>query len=715
MKVLSFLFCLTAITTFSQLTPEEEIQLAEYKSIVNSNVHDSIRVNALINWDNLVYWMDQQQDSILLEQIITISRENLKKKLNLKEKLFFAKELADGLNYLGTSITENGGYFEESVPLYEEAISIYKQAKIDDGLDGCYINLGVTTYDLGDIQQAIIYYNKGLKLTDKTGNLRYRANGFMSLGIVYLDIKEYEKSIEYLYKALAIDKETEAIGNMEVTYLNLGNAYLISEQLDSALICYKLAYKKRDERQDLHTLGTTMNNLGEIYLTMGEMDSSIYYYTEGMKIRTELDDQRDLIYSYGGICSWYTENGHPKKGIPWGEKGLNLAKSFNNHVHMVAAAGPLYLAYQGAGDFEKGLEVYILRQNSLDSIQSESNQKELISQEVQYAYEKNKLADSLAFEKQKAIDNLAHEKDMAQEAKERYVLYGGLAFVLILGGLAFLGYQRKKKANHIISKQKEQAEHQKELIEEAHKEITDSIAYAKRIQSAILPPDKLVQELLPESFVLYKPKDVVAGDFYWLEKVENNILFAAADCTGHGVPGAMVSVICNGALNRSVREFGLTDPAKILDKAREIVIQEFEKSEEEVKDGMDIALCSINDMTLTYAGANNPLWIVRNNEIIETKADKQPIGKFSAAKAFTSHSIELQKGDTIYIFSDGYVDQFGGDKGKKLKAKALRELLLSIQDSTLKEQESILDQSFESWRGDLEQIDDVCVIGVRLH
>jgi len=251
-------------------------------------------------------------------------------------------------------------------------------------------------------------------------------------------------------------------------------------------------------------------------------------------------------------------------------------------------------------------------------------------------------------------------------------------------------------------------------LEEKNQEIMDSIVYAKRIQSAILPPAKLVKEYLQESFILYKPKDVVAGDFYWMEHKDGKVLFAAADCTGHGVPGAMVSVVCNNALNRSVREHGLTDPGEILNKTREIVVAEFEKSEEEVKDGMDIALCSIEGMKLQYAGAYNPLWIIRNGEVIETQGNKQPIGQFDNPEPYKTHSINLEKGDTIYIFSDGYVDQFGGEKEKKFKAKAFRELLLSIQDKAMEEQKKSIDEAFETWKGDLEQIDDVCVIGIRV-
>lgn len=281
-----------------------------------------------------------------------------------------------------------------------------------------------------------------------------------------------------------------------------------------------------------------------------------------------------------------------------------------------------------------------------------------------------------------------------------------LSFWIIIEAQFFFNKYTKAYLNYI--------EIQRNEIEEQKKEIIDSITYAKRIQNAILPPLKVVKEYLQESFILYKPKDIVAGDFYWLEHKEEKVLFAAADCTGHGVPGAMVSVVCNNALNRSVREHGLTDPGKILNKTREIVVQEFEKSDEEIKDGMDIALCSLEGNKLKYAGANNPLWIIRNNEIIETSANKQPIGQFDNPEPYTTHIFELQKGDSVYIFSDGYVDQFGGEQGKKFKTKAFRELLLSIQEKTMEEQRTIIDKAFEAWKGDIQQVDDVCVIGVKI-
>ncbi|PBQ31270.1 hypothetical protein CNR22_05660 [Sphingobacteriaceae bacterium] len=259
---------------------------------------------------------------------------------------------------------------------------------------------------------------------------------------------------------------------------------------------------------------------------------------------------------------------------------------------------------------------------------------------------------------------------------------------------------------------------QKKIVQEKQTEVIDSITYAKRIQDAILPPLHYWAKNLPQSFILYKPKDIVAGDFYWMEKGndENHIFFAAADCTGHGVPGAMVSVVCNNALNRSLLEFNLTETGKILDKTRELVIETFGKSNNEVKDGMDISLCRLNTATLElqWSGANNPLWYIRNSELLEIKPNKQPIGNYTEQTSFTTHSLQLKKGDSLYIFSDGYADQFGGPKGKKFKYKQLEAELIRIHKNNPNDQKQILDKVFEDWKANLEQLDDVCIIGVQV-
>jgi sigma-B regulation protein RsbU (phosphoserine phosphatase) len=263
------------------------------------------------------------------------------------------------------------------------------------------------------------------------------------------------------------------------------------------------------------------------------------------------------------------------------------------------------------------------------------------------------------------------------------------------------------------------------IIEEKNKDIRDSINYALRIQHAILPPEDKIKQVLEDYFILFKPKDIVSGDFYWHAVVnttpqngnpsERIIVMAAVDCTGHGVPGALMSIIGSTILNQTTTVAAVNTPADALG----FLNKEITKTLNSIKDGMDMALCAINfdRMELQYAGANNPLYIVRNKKCIEVKADKQAIGadtENAQIKVFTNHVIKLEKGDSVYLFTDGYSDQFGGPKGKKFKYKKFQELLIESQDYKMDEQKRILNDQFELWKGELEQVDDILVIGIRI-
>jgi len=460
----------------------------------------------------------------------------------------------------------------------------------------------------------------------------------------------------------------------------------------------------------MKNLASHLNNIALVYQENKQFKESLKHNQKSLQIRIEINDKEGVSNSLNNIGKLYENQGLDFKAFDYFKKSLEIALEIGCPYLIQDASENASNLYEKQGKYLKALETYKLHVKMKDSLNNESTQKSSAQQQAKYEYDKQKVLDDAEHDKLLAIEQEEKEKQQILAAATA----SGLGLVVMFLIFVFNRLRVTKKQKLIIEEQKEVVEAAHEELEEKNQEIIDSITYAKRIQSAILPPDKVIKEYLPESFILYKPKDIVAGDFYWMESVAGKVLFAAADCTGHGVPGAMVSVVCNNALNRSVREYGLSDVGAVLDKTREIVVQEFEKSDEDVKDGMDIAICSLEGTKLQYAGAHNPLWIIRNEEVIETKANKQPIGQFDNLEPYTTHSFKLKAGDTIYIFSDGYVDQFGGAKGKKFKAKAFRELLLSIQDKAMENQKIIIDESFESWRGDLEQIDDICIIGVRV-
>ena len=284
--------------------------------------------------------------------------------------------------------------------------------------------------------------------------------------------------------------------------------------------------------------------------------------------------------------------------------------------------------------------------------------------------------------------------------------------------------ERLEQINQLKSKQTETLEREVKLrtqevveksnqLENQNKEIIQSINYAQRLQGAILPSKKLLEAIFRDFDIYYRPKDIVSGDFYWLESTKNYTFFAVADCTGHGVPGALVSVVGHNALNRCINELNLTDPGEILDRLTILVEHTFNNADSVVSDGMDICLCRWDHKNeLVYSGAFNPLYLLRNNEFLDIKADRQPIGKFIKRSPFTSTKIEILKGDHIFLFSDGYLDQFGGERGKKLKSTGFKEHLISALNVKDKSFNDTLDQSFKEWRKHEEQIDDVCILRV---
>ena len=269
-----------------------------------------------------------------------------------------------------------------------------------------------------------------------------------------------------------------------------------------------------------------------------------------------------------------------------------------------------------------------------------------------------------------------------------------------------------------VVRQKEEVERQSRKVVELYKNVTDSIRYAKRLQDSILPPERRIRELLPESFVYYRPKDIVSGDFYWVDRVDGRVAFAAVDCTGHGVPGAFMSLIGHNGLNQAIRERGAGRPSEVLKVLNKLAFEALHKDREQflVRDGMDMALCNYDPSrrVLEYAGANSPLYIVRGTEVLRFSPDKRPIGSFELdGQDFTDHRILLEQGDMVYLFSDGYADQFGGPKGKKFLYKRFRDLLLEISRYPAERQSSMLEEAFRGWRGVHEQVDDILVIGMR--
>jgi serine phosphatase RsbU (regulator of sigma subunit) len=628
------------------------------------------------------------------------------------------KGIAATLNNIG-AIYHNRGDLQLALSTYLKSRELFSEIEDQQRTASLQTNLGQVYADIGDYNNAIKEYNSSLKIFEELDDKNGIASTLNLIGIIYNNWGEYKLGLVYFRNSLKIYKEISDKHQREIgfAYGNIATSYSYLQKNDTALMYYAKEIQIIEKYGNEMDLGNPYFNIGTIYDTGDQLDSALFYFYKSLVIYKKYGDKSGISANLNHIGSVYLEIGNTNLSIKYFNQSLGIAKESGYAAKIMDAASGLYKAYKIKGNSSKALEMHELYVTMHDSIKSDENRKAVLSQEYRYAYEKKAATDSIrAVEAKKITDAqiTAQQAQLENEQLQRYALYGGVFMLLIFGGFIYNRFRVSQQQKQEIEAQKQEVEKQKALVDRKNEEITDSIIYAKRIQGAILPPGRVVKEYLKDSFIIYKPKDVVAGDFYWMKKKDGFILFAAADCTGHGVPGAMVSVVCSNSLNRSVREYGLTEPGLILDIARNIVVREFEKSDKNVQDGMDIALCSIKDNKLQYSGANIPLWIYRKGELMETKANKQPIGKFDNPRPFTTHNFELQEGDTLYLLSDGFVDQFGGERGKKFKVKALKDLLLSIQDMTMDEQKTFIDNVFEKWRGNLEQVDDVCFIGVRV-
>jgi len=717
----------------------------------NERLPDTAPLRALAHYGGEGYVYTKPDSAFYWGQIIY----NFAKEKGVKEFM------AQGLNIQGASSYIQGNY-QLAIEYLSKSLQFWKAVNKKKGRAHSLNNLGASYKQLGNYQEAIKYYTKSLKIREELGDKRVIAASLNNIGILYKDLGTHEKALEYLNNGLDIRESLNDKKGIASSLNNIGTVYKKLSKHDEAMKFYTKSLEIRKNIKDNRGIAGLLNNLGNVYMKRNKLNKAIDYFEQSFAIRKKMNDQRGIAGIHNNLGGTYFKKGNRKKGILYCKKSLELAEKIGSIKIARDASKTLWSEYKEMGSYDEALKMYELYISYRDSIESEKNQKEVIRQEYKYEYEKQKEADSIKAEERRKVKQAKIDTQVAElerEQTQRYALYSGIGLLLIFGGFILNRSRKTQKQKRVIEAQKklvdeqkaaaekqrdyaqeehQKAEEQRELVQEKNTEILDSINYAKRLQNAILPDLATIKQQFPQSFVFFQPKDIVSGDFYWMERVQSEgegesiVFIAAADCTGHGVPGAMVSVVCANALNKAVNEMGKTDPAEILNVTREMVIDTFAKTDSQVKDGMDISLLSVAQSSraesesdphshsvshsVSWSGANNPLWIIRKNaeQVQEIKADKQPIGSYEDQRPFTSHEVQLDRGDTVYLFSDGFADQFGGEKGKKFKSGNFKKLLLQYSNENMEKQQHTLETAFEDWKGNLEQLDDVCVIGVRL-
>lgn len=574
----------------------------------------------------------------------------------------------------------------------------------------------------GNYVAGLDLYHASLKLFEEVNDSLGIANSFNNIAFIHQNMADFDLAEEYYSKSLEIKRALQDTDNMVITMGNLASVKTFMHDTDGAVKLYLEIIGIVNTDPWSWSRANSMSNLGMIYFDRHQYDSAYYYLNNAKTIRVHNNDRRGIFLSSLVLSRYWLARKNTDSARYYLTSAHEIATDIRSNDLLKRSTEGWYRFYKETGNYEMALKFYEQHNAYSDSIFNQETKTATLRKYLSYEYEKQKIADSLDAANKDKITQLVLAENEAQLSRANTFKYAMIIIAVLVAVVAFVIYhryrdsQRKKK---MIEDKKAEVEYQKMLVEQKNTEILDSINYARRLQNAILAPDAVVKKSVPESFILYLPKDIVAGDFYFFETTNDSIFIAAADCTGHGVPGAMMSVVCANALSRAVKEFRITKPGLILDKVNEIVEETFSKSESSIYDGMDISLLCIpanrgEEITCEWAGANNPLVYVSDGLINEVKGDKQPVGRFEGAKPFTSHAITFRRGTFISLFTDGYADQFGGPKGKKFKYARLKELLVEISSENPKDQKLKLQESIESWRGELEQVDDVCVIGIKL-
>ncbi len=742
--LLYFLFLLISFNTLSQTPKIDSLQ-----NLLTKATHDTTRASLLwqIGWE--LKFTDAEKAKKLGEQSLALSLKtgyrrtegwayNLLGALQLivhdnKEARFYLekgleahksvnniKGMASCYNNLANIYTENSLY--DSAIIYQET-ALNLRLKLTDKKPSAdsYVNLG-NIYNLkGEYGKAAENLFKAVKIYDAIGDTYGASICYYNIGRTFYSEKKYQKGIDYAIKSREGRQKIQDKSGIAYTYILEASCKQFLKRFDEASNDLKEAIVIQKEIGDQYGLQYSYSQLGLLFFNIKQYDLALEYQLLGKEISIETNNSQGIIASNSCIGEIYRAKRNYPKAIEYELEALKLADKLNALEVRKDALMMLSLIYSEMKNFERAFEYQSKFIALKDSMQSEATTKQL--QELQTQYDSEK--------KQKEIELLTKNQEIQNERITRqrivnYAVIAGLLLVMLLTFLTYKRYREKQKANELLGQQKieilnknQDLQSKNNLIEYQKKEITDSIEYAKTIQQAMLPNDSEIHEIFPQSFVLFKPKDIVSGDFYWFKKIKNIHFVAAVDCTGHGVPGAFMSMIGSDKLNFAVQEKKLLQPSEILSELNNGVKAALKQNDTDSKsrDGMDIVLCAFDfkNKKLQYAGANRVLYKISNGEITEYVPTKSAIGGFTSENfEYKNNSIEYASGDIFYLFTDGYADQFGGNKGKKLMTKNFKQLLLSVANKSLLVQKEEIGKAFDDWKSDYEQIDDVLVIGVRV-
>ncbi len=721
-------------------------------SLLKTEKDDTNRVK---NFNKLAVWVQYRKP----DSAVAFAQ----KAYELASKLNWVKGMAKACNNIGTAcyllgdIKKALDYFNKSLELAEKngleeytmgttgniALSYQAEGNYTRSLEfygkslamcGMYGNKNDSARIIGNI--AIVYYLQGnyiksleanlqsLKIAAVIGDKIQESTDLGNIGLLYNDQKNYPLALDYFFKALKIDEELGDKVREATEIGNIGTSFDYEHNYDKALEYYQKALKLSEDLHDKSIESGSLVNLGILYEKHGAYSSALPLFYKALTIEEQAGDGSGQAITLNSLGRLYLKTGKYSKAKQCLDTAYNIECRIGDQHTLLEIEESISQMYDTTHQYKESLYWYKRAGDLKDTLFNIEKDKVITRKEVTFKFKQEQ--DSVSHEQEKK-DILA-EQNLKKQTVIRNSLIAGFTLTFAFAFFIFKSYRQKHKDNIIITNQKREVEeqkaiveNQKALVEGKQKEILDSINYAKRIQNALLASDKLLSQHLPEYFVLYKPKDIVSGDFYWATAKDGCFYLALGDSTGHGVPGAFMSLLNISLLNEAITEKGLNQPGLVMDHVRKKLVENMEGQQ----DGMDGALVKFtvrngSATQVQYSAAYNVPVIIRNGQLNELQYDKIPVGASpNQDQPFTTYTIPIKPwseegGGLLYLFSDGLADQFGGPKGKKFKYKQLLELLAAITLKPLNEQKAELENQFEKWKGDMEQTDDVCLIGIRI-
>ena len=679
------------------------------------------------------------------------------KTVEISEKLKNDSLIAASYNVIGLNYKLIGKYDKASKYLLS-SLEYSKKTNDSDGIGSSLNNIGILYYDKGEYNKALEYFIQSLKIAEAIVDTSSMALSYNNIGMVHYDMQDYDRALNYYNISLDLKQKMNDEDGAALLYMNIGIIYYFKDDYEKVLSYFNKSLTIWEASGSNRQVALVKSNIAELYIKLKLYDKAIVYLKDAKKIYTELNEVFDIIQTDLLIGELYIEG---KEFI----KAEHIFNSCLEKAHKAKSASSEQLVYEdfiklyvAKNDYKNAYlykEKYGVIKDSIFNI-DKSNKIEELETKYQTGQKEKQIE---LMEKDKLVGDLMQKKMLV-------TIYSISIGILLLIGLiifVFRAYKIKKQAfikineqkNEIINKnaelnqrneeiltqrdeieqQRDVANEQRDVIYNQKEALTDSIEYAQKIQKAIIPQDKEVELLLNEHYIFYLPKDVVSGDYYWVEKIGKNTIVSVADCTGHGVPGAFMSMLGMSYLNEITKKPDVVHPNQVLEILRNNIIVALKQKGEYAErfDGMDMSLIvfSDDDDIIEYSGAYNPIYIISDKEVVaetedtkikifeeegiskklyEIAPDKMPVAIHLKMNKFSNHRIKINKGDQIVMFSDGFPDQFGGEKGKKYRYKNFKSLLLRNSTKSINEQYSILDVEYESWRGEYEQIDDITIL-----